>query len=139
MTRRPPKSTRTDTLFPYHTLSRSFEIVHEDGARAEWAGLDKADKPQSGRDRHKPQEARLDHRFSALAVKPPLATASANSVSDTRFGPWSTRARRSSKEAATLGTPGRRGSSASRSEERREGKGRVGTIRVGWVPKNKKK
>src|SRR3546814_2407895 len=27
MSRRPPRSTRTDTLFPYTTLFRSFEIV----------------------------------------------------------------------------------------------------------------
>src|SRR3546814_18532106 len=31
MIRRPPRSTRTDTLFPYTTLFRSFAIVNEFG------------------------------------------------------------------------------------------------------------
>src|SRR3546814_2161622 len=30
MIRRPPRSTRTDTLFPYTTLFRSVELSHED-------------------------------------------------------------------------------------------------------------
>src|SRR3546814_12603804 len=30
MIRRPPRSTRTDTLFPYTTLFRSFEAVHQE-------------------------------------------------------------------------------------------------------------
>src|SRR3546814_20889126 len=35
MTRRPPRSTRTDTLFPYTTLFRSTEpLVHHDVIRA---------------------------------------------------------------------------------------------------------
>src|SRR3546814_10700438 len=35
MIRRPPRSTRTDTLFPYTTLFRSLEttVVHQDDAR----------------------------------------------------------------------------------------------------------
>src|SRR3546814_4391337 len=32
MIRRPPRSTRTDTLFPYTTLFRSFVILHRCGA-----------------------------------------------------------------------------------------------------------
>src|SRR3546814_7372376 len=31
MIRRPPRSTRTDTLFPYTTLFRSLELVDKDG------------------------------------------------------------------------------------------------------------
>src|SRR3546814_2932909 len=31
MIRRPPRSTRTDTLFPYTTLFRSLRIGHEEG------------------------------------------------------------------------------------------------------------
>src|SRR3546814_6246677 len=31
MIRRPPRSTRTDTRFPYTTLFRSFEFLHRDG------------------------------------------------------------------------------------------------------------
>src|SRR3546814_8055867 len=36
MIRRPPRSTRTDTLFPYTTLFRSLDAVHDDasGTRA---------------------------------------------------------------------------------------------------------
>src|SRR3546814_14838972 len=37
MIRRPPRSTRTDTLFPYTTLFRSF-IVSRDGGQS-WAKL----------------------------------------------------------------------------------------------------
>src|SRR3546814_11730224 len=33
MIRRPPRSTRTDTLFPYTTLFRSVGIVHRQNAR----------------------------------------------------------------------------------------------------------
>src|SRR3546814_11771715 len=35
MIRRPPRSTRTDTLFPYTTLFRSFLAAHFDGASAD--------------------------------------------------------------------------------------------------------
>src|SRR3546814_7299521 len=34
MIRRPPRSTRTDTLFPYTTLFRSLDQVHETRKRA---------------------------------------------------------------------------------------------------------
>src|SRR3546814_3719019 len=34
MIRRPPRSTRTDTLFPYTTLFRSFQALRQRGARA---------------------------------------------------------------------------------------------------------
>src|SRR3546814_17005967 len=33
MTRRPPRATRTDTLFPYTTLFRSHPVEHGDTAR----------------------------------------------------------------------------------------------------------
>src|SRR3546814_10246573 len=36
MIRRPPRSTRTDTLFPYTTLFRSHAIDHRRGARPRW-------------------------------------------------------------------------------------------------------
>src|SRR3546814_1465149 len=41
MIRRPPRSTRTDTLFPYTTLFRSIDIEHEDrvGGDHDLAGL----------------------------------------------------------------------------------------------------
>src|SRR3546814_2793073 len=51
MIRRPPRSTRTDTLFPYTTLFRSFDehgwpgwsLVGEDGSTAAWAIVQHAD------------------------------------------------------------------------------------------------
>src|SRR3546814_14662612 len=85
MIRRPPRSTRTDTLFPYTTLFRSGERpdvqvvhvdhsgkVHEigpDGAevRAGWSRLQKdphglsAETPRSGQD--PTPDARADHRI----------------------------------------------------------------------------
>src|SRR3546814_4102321 len=42
MIRRPPRSTRTDTLFPYTTLFRSFVARRErlaDGSRGDWRRL----------------------------------------------------------------------------------------------------
>src|SRR3546814_16067493 len=38
MIRRPPRSTRTDTLFPYTTLFRSHRILSLGGRVGEWAG-----------------------------------------------------------------------------------------------------
>src|SRR3546814_3048063 len=48
MIRRPPRSTRTDTLFPYTTLFRS-------GRRAEGAAHQHRLSPAGGRDPHPPQ------------------------------------------------------------------------------------
>src|SRR3546814_20332463 len=48
MIRRPPRSTRTDTLFPYTTLfrSRAFAVVlHLRGSRARWRSAMTAGKP----------------------------------------------------------------------------------------------
>src|SRR3546814_20388611 len=40
MIRRPPRSTRTDTLFPYTTLFRSYpHDFHRDRAQAGWLGI----------------------------------------------------------------------------------------------------
>src|SRR3546814_3833267 len=39
MIRRPPRSTRTDTLFPYTTLFRSIRAVGQDAHRASALGL----------------------------------------------------------------------------------------------------
>src|SRR3546814_14467736 len=38
MIRRPPRSTRTDTLFPYTTLFRSLRVRYRSGSRAACAG-----------------------------------------------------------------------------------------------------
>src|SRR3546814_9704234 len=51
MIRRPPRSTRNDTLFPYTTLFRSFDdeaAAKKGQARAEiWAGHEQADRPRA--------------------------------------------------------------------------------------------
>src|SRR3546814_5032099 len=39
MIRRPPRSTRTDTLFPYTTLFRSFTVILRHTERRVWAPL----------------------------------------------------------------------------------------------------
>src|SRR3546814_10443773 len=39
MIRRPPRSTRTDTLFPYTTLFRSQDGIHRRAARARRTGM----------------------------------------------------------------------------------------------------
>src|SRR3546814_9007321 len=44
MIRRPPRSTRTDTLFPYTTLFRSV-AVHRRLRRAQHAGIEMRDQP----------------------------------------------------------------------------------------------
>src|SRR3546814_2316831 len=66
MTRRPPRSTRTDTLFPYTTLFRSARQVRAaqaDDGRAKGPG--RADR-QGPADRHGEGEAgRKDDRLSA--------------------------------------------------------------------------
>src|SRR3546814_13468462 len=49
MIRRPPRSTRTDTLFPYTTLFRS---VEHDGAEEPLARLRLLDQPQGVLGRH---------------------------------------------------------------------------------------
>src|SRR3546814_19854191 len=36
MIRRPPRSTRTDTLFPYTTLFRSFRACRREGGEGSW-------------------------------------------------------------------------------------------------------
>src|SRR3546814_19860763 len=43
MIRRPPRSTRTDTLFPYTTLVRSLEFVLQPGANAAEVGAERVD------------------------------------------------------------------------------------------------
>src|SRR3546814_11866900 len=40
MIRRPPRSTRTDTLFPYTTLCRSFVVVIGGSLLGVWAGIE---------------------------------------------------------------------------------------------------
>src|SRR3546814_14390241 len=44
MKRRPPRSTRTDTLFPYTTLFRSLRLAHPGGRRDDPLRLSAADR-----------------------------------------------------------------------------------------------
>src|SRR3546814_20521136 len=58
MIRRPPRSTRTDTLFPYTTLFRSEQPRLE-------IGLEPAPARLFG---HRPLAALIEHRFLAVAI-----------------------------------------------------------------------
>src|SRR3546814_992886 len=63
MIRRPPRSTRTDTLFPYTTLFRSLAVAHRLDAGAHDLGderrrVDRQREPQRG-------ELRLQHHAAA--------------------------------------------------------------------------
>src|SRR3546814_1903298 len=55
MIRRPPRSTRTDTLFPYTTLFRSHQRRNRRGA-ARGRGSRRRDQRQRPQDRHLPRE-----------------------------------------------------------------------------------
>src|SRR3546814_1866085 len=56
MIRRPPRSTRTDTLFPYTTLFRSFKRFEEECAKL-GLSIEFAEHPQGGTKKGKPTEA----------------------------------------------------------------------------------
>src|SRR3546814_5266718 len=99
MIRRPPRSTRTDTLFPYTTLFRSRPLLHpqqQDAlriaagvlhARGDGSG-DERDRPRSTRDRvlHAAVELRL-HEQNADAVQlRHAASAAAELLSDAGAG-----------------------------------------------------
>src|SRR3546814_14480938 len=58
MIRRPPRSTRTDTLFPYTTLFRSSEINENSGRSRSFGSLPKVILP------HRIGAARCCHRAS---------------------------------------------------------------------------
>src|SRR3546814_15683324 len=47
MLRRPPRSTRTDTLFPYTTLFRSGRFIHPARLHADEAVLDEVETPDA--------------------------------------------------------------------------------------------
>src|SRR3546814_3358878 len=47
MIRRPPRSTRTDTLFPYTTLFRSFQLLASDGRAVLVDGVEIAERTRS--------------------------------------------------------------------------------------------
>src|SRR3546814_12736377 len=110
MIRRPPRSTRTDTLFPYTTLFRSVHIGQEDAAYAEARRRVGADAIV-GVTCH-------DSRHLAMVA----AEDGADYVAFGAFYPTTTKA--SPKSRAEPG----------RSEERRVGKECVSTCRSRWSP-----
>src|SRR3546814_4548090 len=68
MIRRPPKSTRTDTLFPYTTLFRSvFRLVAMIDAVERYAGLldEGGEMRMLGPARHAPGSEEIHHRHAA--------------------------------------------------------------------------
>src|SRR3546814_17864178 len=70
MIRRPPRSTRTDTLFPYTTLCRSFRIDHV----PDMAGMDDVEHPVAHDDlfvaRHRADDvAQFLGGFYLVAIK----------------------------------------------------------------------
>src|SRR3546814_989400 len=74
MIRRPPRSTRTDTLFPYTTLFRSKHIVAvEEHGRAD------ADRPPLDR-RHERQATGGNRAEEAIDVARPVAGAGAGEI-----------------------------------------------------------
>src|SRR3546814_18320310 len=118
MLRRPPRSTRTDTLFPYTTLFRSPEIsaAAEANRRARqpaWQG-----GLCAGISRRRPDRGGDGRQHSADFVG--------------RRG----RCARARRRRRAVAEPARCGD---RPEERRVGKECVGTCRSGWSPEHEKK
>src|SRR3546814_4507718 len=71
MIRRPPRSTRTDTLFPYTTLFRSLGLLVEKlGRMGKKAGKGFYDYPADGKKRLWPE---LAQHFPVKAEQPALA------------------------------------------------------------------
>src|SRR3546814_15797261 len=104
MIRRPPRSTRTDTLFPYTTLFRSFRIIL--GAIGEIARKEVVDGQILGR-----STARIEHRVERLRLNGLVLV-----------------------QDAELELIESRQIFIVRSEERRVGKGCVSTCRSRWSP-----
>src|SRR3546814_21019726 len=121
MLRRPPRSTRTDTLFPYTTLFRSAERGGCHGATLEYHR------------RTHPEERRLPqhqvghfaHLDGADVLFEPMRNGRANSV----FGNITARPVIIGQAVARQGT-----ANLLRSEERRVGKECVSTCRSRWSP-----
>src|SRR3546814_14987498 len=111
MIRRPPKSTRTDTLFPYTTLFRSLPENCQKGVSSGAAGVPFAVIAET------PQDRCRDHAQCAPAAPPDRLPCSRRSPRR-----WECRSR-----------------CARRSEERRVGKECVSTCRSRWSPYHYKK
>src|SRR3546814_10980936 len=123
MIRRPPRSTRTDTLFPYTTLFRSpdYQPAPEISALLKPAfDMELDDDPQMVTVAPDQAYALLDVTDVKAAAPPPLERVHDRIVQQFQIDRAAAKAK-------------------SRSEERRGGKGCVRTCRSGWSPETKKK
>src|SRR3546814_18129762 len=73
MIRRPPRSTRTDTLFPYTTLFRSYKITRFKNVRLQDIGFRSArEKPEKVKEfLTKRLKDALGERYAPVAFTPP--------------------------------------------------------------------
>src|SRR3546814_20467095 len=132
MTRRPPRSTRTDTLFPYTTLFRS-DRLHQ----ADIALLDKIQKLKAAigvfvGDGNDETKVRLNH---FLFGDPRFPFALLHHVDDaTEFGKRHAGGLRSFRDFSSNAIDSRSFLLRERSEESRFGKGCVRTCRSPWSP-----
>src|SRR3546814_20393743 len=115
MLRRPPRSTRTDTLFPYTTLFRSFDTNP--------AGLQRAFQGLPGQGLHQ-HLLRVEHEVAAVGA------VQGTGLDQGKVGNESAHFRAMLDEADQLGQ---------RSEERRVGNECVSTCRSRWSPYHYKK
>src|SRR3546814_6737822 len=75
--RRPPESTRTDTLFPYTTLCRSARLEPDEGAKRR-IGLERAANRRKGRGRQRQSripQSRIQPFIAFIPASPALVAA----------------------------------------------------------------
>src|SRR3546814_14750326 len=124
MIRRPPRSTRTDTLFPYTTLFRSAALVGEGAKRVRL--FDQADLGRTEGEAEAVILAILDK--TVIAQGPEPIAELLDVVDDQRADRGDVERR--GERVADADRP------LERSEERRVGKECVSTGRSGWWPYN---
>src|SRR3546814_18834472 len=126
MIRRPPRSTRTDTLFPYTTLFRSAVPVIEEGgllgAHAEPGSQGMPHALYRRNDLGDPSSVRISGKVRT--VPPALTRDGERPLNGRRIEPPS-RARRSRRGRGVTRRSERSSASPGRTEERRVGKERV--------------
>src|SRR3546814_12839422 len=116
MIRRPPRSTRTDTLFPYTTLFRSGRPAGEAGRGKAAAAVDSGKVALDRRQRLAPQEGRHDEEVEGCPLQ------------RRRLEAFEVEMRRARVDF------GGKARQSGRSEERRVGKECVSTCRSRWSP-----
>src|SRR3546814_17399039 len=129
MKRRPPRSTRTDTLFPYTTLFRSgagqwFRRRH---AAEPAVRRHEAERLWSPRRRAGP--ARIPAGQECLDERRPAAARAGREMTGAWLDPAQRTQRGIDNQSDLLGTP----APEPRSEEGRVGKGCVSTVRSRWL------